>query len=250
LNLINYFRVKNNDKDALIIEPKEEIKVEALRKRKYNVPIESSNDEDPNSDDEMIKGCRTDKNYIEEEQEHGMNIEKPKSCYSYPRMKFIPLVAYPYVGAFMASISTMMVRVFTGFHSEDPPEGHDDNFYGFSPYVFGFLLIFCSIGSYFIINKGLEAFESVYVAPLFKVGGMIFNLTTGGYMLDEFSDYDDDQTRFYLFLSGCLICIFGIILLVHGNDRNIQEEAGDEGIQKHGPEQAPKMQNSDERAQI
>ena len=164
-------------------------------------------------------------------------------------MKFIPLVAYPYVGAFMASISTMMVRVFTGFHSEDPPEGHDDNFYGFSPYVFSFLLIFCSLSSYWIVNKGLEAFESVYVAPLFKVGGMIFNLTTGGYMLDEFSDYDDDPTRFKLFLSGCLICILGIILLVHGNDRNIQEEHGGEDILKPEAEQSNMLSNSEERAQ-
>jgi hypothetical protein len=164
-------------------------------------------EEEINSEDDLFKnkGCSTGetKVIVPENEEHGMKLEKPKSWFSNTRMKFIPLIAYPYCGAFMASISTMMVRVFTGFASEDPPKGHDTNFYGMSPYVFGFLLIFCSFFSYWIVNKGLEAFESVYVAPLFKVGGMIFNLTTGGYMLDEFSDYDGDDAKFLGFLSGC-----------------------------------------------
>mmetsp|Transcript_17376 Transcript_17376/g.19485 ORF Transcript_17376/g.19485 Transcript_17376/m.19485 type:complete len:100 (+) Transcript_17376:816-1115(+) len=97
----------------------------------------------------------------------------------------------------MGSISTFMVRVITGFISHGNHKEFDVNLYWIVPCMVMFAVL-----SYVIVNKGLQAFDSVYVAPLFKIGAMITNLTTGGFLLDEFSAYNN-ALHFKLFLGGC-----------------------------------------------
>lgn len=194
-------------------------------RRRTSMNKQDSNEErlrqGDDSDDEMMPDCCNGRKSLPADiNEHGdVQSRKKRSIFSHHKLRFIPLIAYPYIGAFMASMSTSMVRVFTGFHSERPPEGHSTNFYGFSPIIYGLVLVFCAVFSYIIVNKGLEAFESVYVAPLFKIAGMISNLTTGGYLLGEFSSYTN-KTHFAFFLLGCGICMMGVLLLVVGNYNN------------------------------
>ena len=193
------------------------------------------------SDEEMVPDCCHGRKSAPDMNEHGdVQPRKKRSIFSHHKLRFIPLIAYPYIGAFMASMSTSMVRVFTGFHSEHPPKGHDSNFYGFSPIIYGLVLVFCAVFSYIIVNKGLEAFESVYVAPLFKIAGMITNLTTGGYMLGEFSSYKN-KTHFILFLMGCGICMMGVMLLVVGNHNNEKRQKKEltEKKKERDPQEAP-----------
>jgi len=111
-------------------------------------------------------------------------------------------LVYPYLGAFLASISTAFARVLTGFQTTKAPEGYDTNFYGVAPYFYVALLVFAAVSSYIIINKGLRHFDSVYIAPLFKIGGMLHNLMTGGIVFNEFSEYAHDPFRFGCFLTG------------------------------------------------
>ncbi|CAI2370428.1 unnamed protein product [Moneuplotes crassus] len=174
---------------------------------------ENSDDElmsDDSDDSRSFIGLKTNTNMREP---CTIIQEDNKSWFSDPRLKFIPLIAYPYIGAFMGSISTCMVRVITGFVQKGHHKGFD------VIYVLPcFMIIFCALMSYIIVNKGLKAFDSVYVAPLFKIGAMIASLTTGGVILDEFSAYKNEPTRFKFFIGGCVICLIGIILLVMGND--------------------------------
>lgn len=140
---------------------------------------------------------------------HGLNklsnLGKSNSFFANPRWKSLPLIIYPYMGAFCASISTMLVRMFTGFGVAEPPEGQTSNFYGVAPIIYGIILVTCAVLSYLIVNKGLKHYDSVYVAPLFKIAGMIHNLMSGGIFLNEFGDYRDDQLKFLGFLGGISI---------------------------------------------
>ena len=190
-------------------------------RRKKNLDTSRSSQQmNEDSDDELISDCWTQtKPNAEEMKEHGNSSTAYRSSiFSHPRLRFIPLIAYPYIGAFMGSISTFMVRVITGFISHGSNKGYDPNLYWIVPFMVVFAVL-----SYIIVNKGLKSFDSVYVAPMFKIGAMISNLTTGGFLLDEFSHYND-PTRFKLFLGGCGIWVIGVILLVLGNDLNNQEE--------------------------
>ena len=110
----------------------------------------------------------------------------------------------------------MFVRTLSGFGSAPPPLGHHSNFYGPLPYFYIFLIILWAVSSYVIINIALKYYDSVYIAPLFKIGGMLHNLLSGGVLLNEFGDYSHDHKKFAVFLAGILICIIGISLLVFG----------------------------------
>jgi hypothetical protein len=109
------------------------------------------------------------------------------------------------LGSFLGSISTAFVRVFAGFRAEDPPEGHTSNFYGFEPYIYLVILLFAAVTSYILVNKGLRHFNSVFIAPLVKIGGMMHSLFTGGIVLNEFAEYTDNPSRFFFFLCGIAI---------------------------------------------
>lgn len=135
------------------------------------------------------------------------------SFFANPKWRCLPLIVYPYLGGFLASLSTAFVRVFTGFNSQKPAHGETSNFHGLEPYGYGAFLVFCAVGSYLIVNKGLKHFDSVYIGPLFKIAGMIHHLLTGGVLLDEFGDYHD-KTRFFMFLLGIGICILSIMILL------------------------------------
>lgn len=178
------------------------------------------------SDEELISKDSSDyshdiyQNNCKNSEEDRVSVpEENKSWFADPRLKVIPLVSYPYIGAFMGSISTCMVRVITGFIQKGHRHQEFDPIY----VVPGFMIIFWALMSYIIVNKGLKTFDSVYVAPLFKIGAMIASLTTGGVILDEFSGYKD-PTKFWLFIGGWAICLLGIILLVMGNDFSKNEE--------------------------
>ena len=92
--------------------------------------------------------------------------------------------------------------MFTGFKSVKPSDGMDSNFNGSAPYFYGFILLFAVVSSYIVVNKGLKHFDSVYVAPLFKIAGMLHNLMTGGIVLNEFREYTHNPTKFAGFLGG------------------------------------------------
>lgn len=130
--------------------------------------------------------------------------------------KWICLIFFPFISTWLSSISTMFVRVISGFGSAPPPLGHTTNFYGPLPYVYIFLIVFWSVASYMIINLGLKHYDSVYIAPLFKIGGLIHNLLSGGILLNEFGDYNHDRKKFVIFLCGIFTWIIGISLLIFG----------------------------------
>lgn len=183
-----------------------------------------------NSDEELMSESSTNSETgnagksLEKAMRYSLLTEEQKtSCFADPKLRVIPLIAYPYIGAFMGSISTCMVRVITGFYVKR------GNHTGFDwIYILpGFMIIFCALMSYLIVNKGLKAFDSVYVAPLFKIGAMIASLTTGGVLLNEFEGYRNNQTNFVMFIIGCAICLLGIILLVMGSGLGAKKESDD-----------------------
>ena len=224
--------LEDSETQSLIVKNSEN----GLKQRKITGCKEEFEETDmvaEDSDEELIsktwtkwkshnEGCKNWENCsVKFSEDHGkIDEETQGSWFSHPRLRLIPLVTYPYIGAFMGSISTCMVRVLTGFYVQKGADKKID----LTMIIPGIILVFWAIMSYIIVNKGLKAFDSVYVAPLFKIGAMIASLTTGGVILDEFSSYSQSPTNFKLFLFGCGIWLFGIILLVMGNDFNEKEE--------------------------
>jgi hypothetical protein len=135
----------------------------------------------------------------EGEEENSSEVEQ--SFYINPTWRCIPLLYFPFLAGFVGSISTCFVRVMGGFVTTHPPPGRTTNFYGIMPVVYIAVLVIAAIASFIIINKGLKYFDSVYIAPLFKISGMLFNLFTGGIVLNEFGDYGSTK-QFVCFIGG------------------------------------------------
>ena len=150
---------------------------------------------------------------------NNINLDKTaiqRSYFSSPVWKWAWLIFFPYISTWLASISTTFIRALSGFCSSPPPLGYHTNFYGLLPYFYIFLIVVWSVLSYVIINIALKHYDSVYIAPLFKIGGMLHNLLSGGVHINEFGDYSNDHKKFIVFLTGILICIIGISLLIFG----------------------------------
>jgi len=76
----------------------------------------------------------------------------------------------------------------------------------------------CSLYSYFLLNKCLKHFNTVYVVPLMKAFDLFHNLLSGGIFLQEFGEYSNKE--FIIFMFGISVCILSICMLLLGNEEN------------------------------
>ena len=73
--------------------------------------------------------------------EHALHNQN-RSCFNSQIWKWICLIFFPFISTWLSSISTMFVRVLSGFGSSTPPLGHHTNFYGPLPIFYVFLILF------------------------------------------------------------------------------------------------------------
>ena len=69
-------------------------------------------------------------------------------------------------------------------------EGEGFMFSGIMPLVYISLVVSTAVFSYYMLNKSLQNFNTVYVGPLFKAGDLFHNLLSGGIFLREFGEYN------------------------------------------------------------
>mmetsp|Transcript_20884 Transcript_20884/g.18510 ORF Transcript_20884/g.18510 Transcript_20884/m.18510 type:complete len:87 (+) Transcript_20884:788-1048(+) len=69
-------------------------------------------------------------------------------------------------------------------------EGEGFMFAGIMPLIYLILIGTTAVFSYFMLNKSLQNFNTVYVGPLFKAGDLFHNLLSGGIFLREFGEYN------------------------------------------------------------
>lgn len=67
----------------------------------------------------------------------GLGSSSNKTIFEYlfgsPRLRFIPLLVFPYFGPFFTSLSCMFVRCINGFAIAEPDKQDESNFYGVMP---------------------------------------------------------------------------------------------------------------------
>lgn len=98
--------------------------------------------------------------------------------------------------------------------------GYVTNFDDFLPKFYVGLLPLTGLFSYFFFNIGLQYYDSIYMAPLIKIIGMIHKLLSGCIYLDEFNKNEYTPIRLIFFIMGIMICILGIMMLIFGNYTN------------------------------
>jgi hypothetical protein len=136
------------------------------------------------------------------------------TVFSNPRWKLLPLLIFPYTACFSTSLVMTFCRCLSGMALSDSEESQLS---GMMPKVYLCLIVLCSVYSYYLLNKALKHFNTVYVVPLFKAGDLFHNLLSGGVFLREFGEYT--HFELFMFLSGIAICILSISLLLAGNDQ-------------------------------
>ncbi|CAI2373100.1 unnamed protein product [Moneuplotes crassus] len=138
------------------------------------------------------------------------------SLFTSKRWRIVPLLLYPYTGCFCTSLTMTLSRGLSGMALADGEETNS-KFAGIMPKMYLFGIVFNSVLSYYMLNKALKNFNTVYVSPLFKAGDLFHNLLSGGIFLREFGEYES-WFDFSYFLGGIIICIISISLLLLGND--------------------------------
>lgn len=128
-----------------------------------------------------------------------------QQVFSSRKWRLIPCLYFPFTAAMMSCSATLFMRVLYGFYFSDPAEGQKSNFSGVLPIVF-FIIIPClSASSYFIMNKGMKHFDSIYLVPLLNVAELYNSIMCGGILLDEFCNYDEKPFDLIMFLVGIII---------------------------------------------
>mmetsp|Transcript_1894 Transcript_1894/g.1694 ORF Transcript_1894/g.1694 Transcript_1894/m.1694 type:complete len:320 (+) Transcript_1894:112-1071(+) len=113
-----------------------------------------------------------------------------------PRLRFLPLIVYPYFGPFVSSLSMILVRVIYSFLISES-SGHS-NLRNIDVWIYIVLMPTLGFSSYLIINKALKHYETIYIIPLFKVGTLLHSIASGALFLQEFGDYNSQQLVFFL----------------------------------------------------
>ena len=190
------------------ISPPGELKREAILNTDNNV---QPNDEDVNIFPEKNNSSGT----------QSENDSLMKYLFGNPRLRFLPLLVYPYFGPFMSGLAATLARWIAGFASSNPGEGHNSNFDNIEAWIYLVLVPVGGLGAYIIVNKALQHYDTIYVVPLFKIGDLMHHILSGAIFLREFKDYS--QTELILFLLGVGIWATGVLLLLYGNDKHERE---------------------------
>jgi hypothetical protein len=117
-----------------------------------------------------------------------------------PRLRFLPLLVYPYFGPFVSGVSITLARCLAGFASSDPSEGQYSNFVGVEPFLYVIFIPFGALFSYLVVNKALQHYDTIYVVPLFKVFDLMHHILSGAIFLSELADYS--STNLLYFITG------------------------------------------------
>lgn len=141
---------------------------------------------------------------------------------SNPRLRFIPLLVYPYFGPFITSLSLTTVRMLTGFLAAEPEPGHTSNFDAIDVWILLFSIPLMGFSAYVVMNKALKHYDTIYIIPLFKVGTQIQSFLSGMIFLNELIDYNTEDLIF--FVLGIMVCMSGVFVLILGNDKKEQEK--------------------------
>lgn len=117
-----------------------------------------------------------------------------------PRLRFLPLLVYPYFGPFVSGVAITLARCLAGFASSDPSEGQYSNFVGVEPFLYIIFIPFGALFSYLVVNKALQHYDTIYVVPLFKVFDLMHHILSGAIFLSELADYS--STNLLYFMTG------------------------------------------------
>lgn len=136
------------------------------------------------------------------------------------RWRIFPLLAFTYGSCFMSSLSVTFTRSLSGMGIA---ETETSKFGGIMPKLLVVLILFNSVYSYYILNKCLKHYNTVYVVPLLKANDLFHNLLSGGVFLREFGEYTTKD--FIIFMFGIVVCIVSMCLLLLGNEENEKRKA-------------------------
>ncbi|CAI2373217.1 unnamed protein product [Moneuplotes crassus] len=136
------------------------------------------------------------------------------SFFSSPGWKILPMICFPYSACFSTSLTMTLSRSLSGFALTDGSGG----FTNIEPYIYMGCIGACAIFSYYLLNKALKYFDTMYVVPLFRAFDLYHNILSGGVFLREFGQYSPKQLG--VFILGVTICIISILLLLCGEKGN------------------------------
>ena len=90
----------------------------------------------------------------------------PSKLFKNSKWKLLPLLVFPYTGAFYAGVLGGIIRISFGFLFTEPPAGYSSNFDNFLPKFYIVLIPVFAVLSYYYFNLGLKYYDSIYMAPL------------------------------------------------------------------------------------
>mmetsp|Transcript_14061 Transcript_14061/g.12417 ORF Transcript_14061/g.12417 Transcript_14061/m.12417 type:complete len:111 (-) Transcript_14061:101-433(-) len=104
------------------------------------------------------------------------------------------MLMFPYAASFSTGLTMTLSRSLSGMAFA---KSEESKFGGMMPYIYVFLIVFCALFSYYLLNKSLQNFNTVYVVPLFKAFDLYHNIMSGGIFLREFGQYSSSELTFF-----------------------------------------------------
>lgn len=125
-------------------------------------------------------------------------------------LKYFMVFVYIGIAACIASFTTLFAKSF-GVMVSLTVSGQNQ-FTGPGPYIFASLIVLCTIGQVYWLNRALKRYDALLVIPVFHIIWTLTSVTTAGMYFKDFSMFTSSQ--FNYFLLGLLTIFIGSFFLV------------------------------------
>lgn len=125
-------------------------------------------------------------------------------------LKYFMVFVYVGIAACIASFTTLFAKSF-GVMIALTISGQNQ-FLGVGPYLFASLIVLCTVGQVYWLNRALKRYDALLVIPVFHIIWTLTSVTTAGMYFKDFSMFT--RSQFNYFLLGLLTIFIGSFFLV------------------------------------
>lgn len=145
---------------------------------------------------------------VEQNSEWKIGTEPPILCLDQKftrnssMLKYYMLFAYVGLSAVIASFTTLFAKSFGEMLSMSL--AGKNQFLNFGPYFFLGMIILCTFGQIFWLNKALKRYDALLVVPVFHVLWTVTSVTTAGVYFRDFATFSASQFRYFILGLGTI----------------------------------------------
>ncbi|KAI5188704.1 magnesium transporter [Nematocida sp. AWRm77] len=122
-----------------------------------------------------------------------------------PVLKYAMLFVYVGLSACIASFTTLFAKSFGEMVSITI--SGNNRFFSPAPYIFLCLIVLCTVGQIYWLNRALKRYDALLVIPIFHVLWTVTSVSTAGIYFKDFAMFTPQQFR--CFLAGLFTIFIG-----------------------------------------